>query len=112
MRTQRDLQVKNSARGQQQVWLPGLQVWAALGSRGRESSELHTTPGVAPPSCAHNSIGPESNMLRAKAAVSSPAEFPLKAAALATSATAQAETASDDNLPNCPICECTILSPA
>ena len=94
----------SNARGQQQVWLPGLQVWAALGSRtdSSESPSSRTTAAQDRPSQAPSVA---TSMLQRSTAVNLSGPGPLKAAAVLTKATAQAESDVDGNVPHCPICK-------
>lgn len=95
---------RSTPQGQQQVWLPGLQVWAALGSRADRPYTSSTTQAATVLRADRTPLA-QPKMPSTSTAVSLPVQTSPKAGPKATNATAQAAGDTHESLPHCPICE-------
>lgn len=97
-------QGSSKSKRQEQVWLPGLQVWAALGSRTKTPRVPEPRPVAATPRIYHDhSQSPR--MSSSTAAVSLSVQCSAQAAGRAEDTVARLEAIVEDSLPTCPICE-------
>lgn len=94
----------SKSKRQEQVWLPGLQVWAALGSRPETPRVPELRRVVATPRV-HRDRSQSLQMSSSTAAVGLAVQCSAQAAGRAENTVARLEAIVEDSLPSCPICE-------